>query len=545
MAPALILLAPFVGFIRFHDYGLWRPESLLCAALLVGFGLVISGFIALRPAILRPAVIGLLLAFFVDLQLRTATGTGIGRFVTWELVSGHRQAALTAVAVVVALSLMTVTWLLRRHLGAIVSSGFGVIVLTGVLLPMERIPNGETHNRNMAPRADLPPVIHLVLDGQIGLEGLPPDIPGGTDLRRALRTFYEDFGFTVFGRAYSGYTSTYESLSNLVNGQMSRRSGAHTVAADGRIPRSGIRLRGNAWFRALSQRGYRIRVYHTDYLDFCTPEEANVDYCFVSPSNSIHSVAETDLGPGAKAGIILSTYLSGSLVYRIVANAGRAYARLPKITPKWLWEKTRFGALAAVSVPDRIAADLRAAPRGTAFFAHLMIPHGAYVFDRDCRLRTDLLTWLGAIDPAAPAPFTNTPGSRAVRYRWYFDQVRCVHRKLAALFAAMKETGVFEHATIVVHGDHGSRIALLESNIRFADRLSETDLIDNHSTLFAVRAPGLAPGYDRRPRSIQHLFAEIVLDRRRTNETGEIYLTSEARKAGRRLFGRPMPEFGE
>ena len=47
MAPPLILLMPFVGFLRHHNYEFWRPESLLSALLLIGLGLLISGLIRL------------------------------------------------------------------------------------------------------------------------------------------------------------------------------------------------------------------------------------------------------------------------------------------------------------------------------------------------------------------------------------------------------------------------------------------------------------------------------------------------------------------
>ncbi len=386
---------------------------------------------------------------------------------------------------------------------------------------------------------------HVVLDGQIGLEGLPGDIPGGKVLRRDLKAFYERFGFTVFGRAFRRYTSTYESLSNLLNRQSAALSGANIATSKKVMPRHGIRLQENAWFRALSERGYRIRVYQTDYLDFCSPEATNVDYCYVAPSNSIVSVMDAGLALGTKVEIILNSYLPGSFIYRHLFEAGMsAAARLGRWNrPAWLWEyKRRLGAITAASVIERIAGDVRAAPHGTAFFVHLLIPHGAYVFGPDCGLRPDIYTWLGPVAGAVSEPIRNTPTSRRLRYGLYFDQVRCAHGKLAALFEQMEAAGVLESATVIVHGDHGSRITL-GPTFQAAEKYSASDLVDSYSTLFAIRIPGQAARYDRRMRSIQDLFADVVMNRPLPMESGEIF-TGSPSIVGSRYGRRPMPEFG-
>ncbi len=539
-APPLILLLPLVGFLHFHHYELWRPESVLSALPLIGLGLMISGFIALRPTLLRPAVTGLLLVVFLDFQFQS--NLWIDQLLGWEVALGIKGAVAVGGALIIVLTLMSICWLLRRHLGIIVTTVFGVMVLTTVLLPPENILNDVTYSRDGAAKADLPPVLHVVLDGQIGLEGLPGDIPGGADLRRDLKAFYERFGFTVFGRAFTHYNSTYESLSNLMNRQSAARSGANIATLKKVMPRRGIRLQENAWFRALSDRGYRIRIYQTDYLDFCSPDATNVDYCFVAPSNSIVSVMDAGLSLGTKVEIILNTYLQGSFIYRHLVEAGMSAAARygHRSRPAWLWRHgLRLGAISAASVIERLTGDVRAAPHGTAFFMHLLIPHGAYVFGPDCRLRPDIHTWLGPDAGAVSGQLRNTPTSRQVRYGLYFDQVRCAHRKLAALFEQMETAGVLDKATVIVHGDHGSQITL---GSIFQPPYSESDLIDSYSTLFAIRIPGGAAGYDRRMRSIQGLFADIVLNRPFPTESVEIF-TDAAGIVGSRYTRRPMPEF--
>ncbi len=448
---------PFVGFLRYHNYELLRPESVLSALPLIGLGLAISGFIALRPTVLRPVVTGLLVVVFLDFQFQSKLW--IDRILEWEVALEIKVAVAVGGVLIIVLALMSICWLLRRHLGIIVTSVFGVMVLATVVLPPEIILNDVTYSRDRAAKADLPPVLHVVLDGQIGLEGLPGDIPGGADLRRDLKALYERFGFTVFGRAFTHYNSTYESLSNLMNRQSAARSGANIATSKKMIPLRDIRLQENAWFRALSDRGYRIRVYQTDYLDFCSPDATNVDYCFVAPSNSVVSVMDAGLTLGTKVEIILNTYLLGSFIYRHLVEAGMSAAARygHRSRPAWLWRRgLRLGAISAASVIERLAGDVRAAPRGTAFFMHLMIPHGAYVFGPDCRLRPDVHTWLGPVAEAASGQLGNTPASRQVRYGLYFDQVRCVHRKLAALFEQMEAAGR-PRSSYTAITDRGSR----------------------------------------------------------------------------------------
>jgi len=90
----------------------------------------------------------------------------------------------------------------------------------------------------------------------------------------------------------------------------------------------------------------------------------------------------------------------------------------------------------------------------------------------------------------------NTPESRRRRYTAYYNQIRCTLRKLATLFDAMKAVGTYEEAIILVHGDHGSRIALIDPTAENLSRLTPEDYIDSFSTLFAAKVPGLAPGVE-------------------------------------------------
>lgn len=122
----------------------------------------------------------------------------------------------------------------------------------------------------------------------------------------------------------------------------------------------------------------------------------------------------------------------------------------------------------------------------------------------------------------------NDAASRAIRWPLYLEQVECVTRKLDEMLATLRERGLLERAVVVVHGDHGSRIVTKDPVVSNRDRLTASDLLDTYSTLFAVRAPGLKPGWHEHPWSLSELMRHFV--------------TEGFRRAPVRQPGQPMAE---
>ena len=151
------------------------------------------------------------------------------------------------------------------------------------------------------------------------------------------------------------------------------------------------------------------------------------------------------------------------------------------------------------------------------FFAHLLIPHFPYSVDSACVIRRPILKWNSAIlrwnyrfVTENDAEIANSPRSRLARYEEYIPQVRCALLKLEELVDALKRRNAFEDAVIIVHGDHGSRIVLIEPRLENKDRLSRQDYYDAFSTLFAVKAPGIAPGHDSRMMPLASLLQNTM-----------------------------------
>jgi len=102
---------------------------------------------------------------------------------------------------------------LSKHIATILSVVFAVLLASTIAVPpvpvQTAFESGQPSDAEQsAPRPDLPPVPHLVLDGHIGIDGLPVDIEGGQELKQRIEAFYLKHGFRPFGRAFSKYMLT-------------------------------------------------------------------------------------------------------------------------------------------------------------------------------------------------------------------------------------------------------------------------------------------------------------------------------------------------
>jgi hypothetical protein len=552
VAPGLIWLSAFLGFVRYHDYPVWQPEILL-----VGLGLIALGFpfgllIAIRPKTLGAAGITLLLLVWATETLLTHYPDS---FATWDAfvqsisrwggpVSRYALLAMGAVLVFgVPFSLFS---MLGRNLGIVLATIFGITVATTLLLPSQTVVRGEIFSREIAAGPDLPVLIHIVLDEHMGIEGLPPEIDGSQALRDELKAFYHDYAFELSARAYSRYVKTRNSLAAMLNAR---------PPADERLPAGKEQrnddLRDNLWFRHLADQGYRIRTYYFDHVDFCPQQNAAIASCFVYSGNSIGGLLETDLPTISAAKVIAGSYLQTLTSFSVVARHWLNEQGWEEVLPKWLMTRSYLGAPPSLAVLSKIRQDLGRNPQGTAIFAHLLVPHHTYIYDRNCKIQTNTDDWFHAVSRADAEPemsIINSPESRRRQYKAYFDQLGCLYRFLRDFLDNLKAAGLFQDATIILHGDHGSRISLYSPNRETAERLSDIDVIDNYSVLYATRRRGSEPAYSLNQLSVQALFAETFLGRPFLNDDSLVvlddWLATDSSPDAQPLMQIPMPSFG-
>ena len=140
---------------------------------------------------------------------------------------------------------------------------------------------------------------------------------------------------------------------------------------------------------------------------------------------------------------------------------------------------------------DRLAARLHCCgQRGTYYYAHVLLPHWPYVFRQDCSVQPAEAWRYNVVHEFGQK---NTLKTRHERYRLYLQQVQCTQRVIARLVDSATANPALKDAIILVHGDHGSRIALADRN--GLDKLGYDKWayeMDQRGTLLAIRAPHLA-----------------------------------------------------
>jgi hypothetical protein len=485
-APFLLLVTPFVIFLQYQRYAIVHADALAAVAVLAAVALLIALSTTLLPAF---TVISLaaLLTFFADVQLDEP---------------GEKKLFLLF------LLLCAVLWLIRRHAASIVSAGVATVLAVSLVQTQSSTVATERWSPDEA-SADRPLMLHLVLDEHIGVEGLPPDLTP-PHFRREIASFYVDRGFRLFGRAYSEYPSTLWSLSHLLNFKPGRFDEGLTRRGE---QSDTFRLLHNAYFQWALDRGYSIRVHQPEYLDVCADAVARAA-CHTYRANSLDALDRLPVQTHEKLRVVGGAYLARS---ELAGRARRTYGAVREPLrragirlPAWNWERSTSAPLGTMPTWDVLAAELSRARRGQFLYAHLLMPHYPYMYDGGCRPRppSQWLTRGGAADGTLRGGILNSAEGRATRYRLYIEQISCTMRKIDQLLAAIP-SDLRRDAIVIVQGDHGSRIGLVDP-VATATPPGPSDYADHFSTLFAVRAPGLGATYDEQPAAVTCLLRGLV-----------------------------------
>jgi hypothetical protein len=541
LAPVFIIFTPFISFIAYNDYNYTAPEIWICLAGLAAIALLcgLMGVVGGWPV--RVLLTAGLIVVWVDLQ-----------FDWWEESNSWRELRIIGVFLLA----LVLSFGLRRHLlSHIVTAVFATmlgatVVLAAVHGPVSPDSGTATADPFRAAatgpgvpvRQQLPVLVHLILDEHIGIEGIPEDVPHGREMREFLRDFFDTYGFRVFGRAYSRFATTRNALPNLVNFSSETMDGALT---------SGIRpyvVVKNTYFERLGRTGYEIHVSQSDYMDFCAASKEYIVQCANRQITGVKGLESLDVPVFDKVTLIYRRFADLSELktavgarYRRVQEFARAAGwTLPEW---WLKEEGLLGPLPVIPVFGDVTAAVTRASPGDMFFIHLLIPHSPYTFDAMCDLRP-VQEWEQAEDPG---PMPNDRVSRARRYGLYLEQVRCLYRKLDAMFQAWQKAAIFDRLVIILHGDHGSRIYQCDPAAKNELKLSHADYIDGFSTLFAVKGSRHLPGYDRRVAAIEQLLGEVVGvqtgdDRSHVEQIPYVFLKDGPAKP---MLRQPFPAFGD
>jgi len=370
-------------------------------------------------------------------------------------------------------------------------------------------------------------------------------IPGAAGMRGELLALYENAGFRVYGSAFTHFPATLESLPNLMNNSVEPNAYRWV-----RIDKGQNKLMENRWFRHLKAQGYAIDVLQTHYIDFCADPAAPVSRCETYNLGDIRFLHDLDVGVFDKAQYLLLysfavEYKPMSRVFQLGWHAiGKTIALFGLEMPVWNVQALSPSTLNSLSAMDRVADRLETIGPGQAYIAHLMLPHDPFMLEENCEIKTRFRDWADRKSPLWWLLIPSDPARQRFRYQEYFKQVRCLNRRLAGLFEILDRRGLANQATVIIHGDHGSLITSLEPVRRNGAALSSLDIISGYSALFAVKAPGLAPGLDRELSSIQGLFARHVMGLSDFVDHNDIFLKPDSGVIGPGQKRRPMVELG-
>lgn len=475
---ALALTASMLNFLDHNNYTLLQPEVFLLVTGLVALAAVAGCLYAFAGKFGRIGMEALLVVLFVDLHFN---GTGALVAALFATVILNRY-AVPLLGMVSAAVLAT----------TIVSSGLGKG--DAIASPTQ---SGKTD-------PNLPVLLHLILDEHLGVEGFRGDFAPAARMGDDLKAFYTQRGFRLFGGAYSEHRRTVNAIPQILNfgeTQPWRATNIH-----------GIALTSNRYFDRLRALRYQIRVYQTDFLDYCN-SKTNVETCEQTPKTGLAAVSASPLPVRDRAFLVAHGFLSLSMImqnigygYDLVALIGRGYGLDLPLIRLSLWSQT--SSIGAVDAFDGLIADLHRAEPGQAYFAHLLFPHYPYVTDQRCALKR-VGDWKMRNSPTQ---------SWETRQIAYFDQLRCAMVKVDAALEALTDAGLASRSIVIVHGDHGSRISENEPTVESIETLNDDDLISHHSTLFAVRSPGMEPRYESKLLPVPRLLHSLAMSEFRSAE---------------------------
>lgn len=357
----------------------------------------------------------------------------------------------------------------------------------------------DSHHEPLADRSsataelvnpELPPVVHIVLDGFIGTAGLPP-FSSSELIREEILAFFQANNFQLFSHAYSRYASTRDSLTSAMN---YRHDGKNTYILE-LEDRKASAMKENAVFTSMESLGYRLSVYQTGHLDMCQSNLSNLDRCWQYDHPNVNAVVHSEKVRFRLYTLVMVLLDQSKLLSEILTGQqGLAVLGIPTHDPR---------------IFDVLGKDIERKGAGNYYYAHVLLPHGPYAYQADCSVSFDApLNFRVAYQKDEPIQQSLV---YEVRNGLYFSQIECALRSLQSLIASMKENGSYDRSIIIVHSDHGSIITQNTPTFRNIETISKEDYRASFSTLFAVKYPESAFSVDRRALPLSYLLEEFMV----------------------------------
>lgn len=512
-ALAIGLLACLANLLNHHHYPFFKAEVALVALALLAVAGAAAALHRLAQPRLSFLLTGLYVAVLIDLGADLPTMafpvlTGVLAFAAWW----QERVVLKLTAAAFASVLLFQTFDLVRYSG------------------QPPAPRNEAKQLQDGASRDkrLRPIVHLLLDSYIGLEGMTTQGTNFGDLRTQQESFYLRHDFQLYPGAYSRHAKTINSLPEFLSYGIAKR------ATDRRDLQTTV-AEPLAYFRDLDRKGYRTSVLAPSFVDFCPNQP--LSWCQNYNRSDLSALSDTDLSVSDRARVIGATMLelsqftnllSGTIDLKIDTWRGSI--------KRHLYNEAKLYSLTGLRQIGGFTRDLATLEFGEARFAHLLLPHDPYMFDKVCKLLPEP-DWGDEHGPLAFGP----------RDAAYAQQARCVTEvQIAALLKALDATEAGRNAIVIIQGDHGSRTLEGEPSVMGGAPDSRTSAVA-YSTFFAVRVPGEPAGQVDGLHALDTLLGGFAASQftkapRPAASPAEVYLMDATWRPVQRI---PLPPFAQ
>ncbi len=513
---------PYFKFVTYHDYPIFSPEVITLPIFWVLVTFVFSCLFSARPTAYALVIVVLL---FLFLATGAETIKPIGLWLRGILC----------------LALFLFFWRAPKMCLPVIGLFVLGVILSDFVLAFwpssqkNKLPEVEIRKTPVSPSKQtgvLPSqrhVLYLILDEHIGIDGMPPEVAETGHMRKKLTEFYLSNRFTLFPKAFSNYFYSDNSIANILNG-------TYSAVQDFYFPENRgdhKNLKKNTLFDFYHSRGYDIHVYQANYINYCA-WETPVQKCYEYRKNSIKVLQDSPYSTGEKIWVIGSLFLETNSFFKEIEKRIKDFNLV----------KVRTGSLKVIpEVFEEIQKDIIRADHKTLFFAHLLFPHYPYIYNAECSLRP-VREWENRNEFNEPHRKNTAEGYRR-KYGLYYQQIDCLNRLLASLFDSLKSAGLYDSMTIVLHGDHGSRINLFhDPAYDYYERISSQDMITSHSTLLAVKKAFQNVGeMNQELGDITGILQTLLFGRREFQRESEPTVFLEQKHGKKELIRVPFPPF--
>lgn len=507
--PGLILLTPFLSFLKFQGYPLFTAEVVYLLAVVITLGSALGAIAKWGGKLGTAFVFSITVVAFADFQF---------------------ELRLTYLAIA-SVFILASSYFFARAMMPVITIVAAVVLLSTLFLPAQLHKAEHTPASAEDVQKNLRPIVHIVLDEHIGIEGIDINTIEGQTAKVRLKNFYQKNGFRLFGGAYSNYAETFNSLPNLLNSTLLTKSFTYIGEGADRLPI----LTQNLYFERLAQLGYGFRIYQSKYFNYCADPNLPVISCDSYNYTGLDNLDSLTDDWSIKSNLITARFLNRSRIYGLARSVYQRLAVAGFFALRPI-ENQNFAPLASLPFFDLLRKDLSSEIRGQVFFAHLLIPHRPFMFNSRCELVLD--------QPYSSLKRRSEPWL-AEYEKSYYEQVTCTTRKIKEILDALDRSDVGKSALVIIHGDHGSRIGPRNANIENWDSFDAKQVGAYFSTLFAIKGAGIKPGYDNRLFSLHRLFntASIRTSTEFNPQPDEVHTLIVSSRDGKRMERKLLIDF--